>query len=58
MEILLQKVGSPHLESCELRVTLKPAPYGKYAATKDDTEPAANNPPATPAPAAEEPKEQ
>ena len=30
MEILIQKVGSDHVEKCTLEVTLKDAPYGRY----------------------------
>src|SRR5271170_8055665 len=32
LEILMQKVGSDHLQKCELKVTLKPMPYGRYGA--------------------------
>ena len=33
LEILMQKVGSDHLQKCELNVTLKPTPYGHYKAS-------------------------
>jgi hypothetical protein len=32
MELLTQQVGGNHLHRCELRVTLKAVPYGKYPA--------------------------
>jgi hypothetical protein len=32
MELLTQQVGGKHLHRCELHVTLKAAPYGKYPA--------------------------
>lgn len=31
LEILLQRIGSDHLDRCELKVALKPVPYGKYS---------------------------
>jgi hypothetical protein len=32
LEILMQRVGSEHLDRCELKVALKPVPYGRYHA--------------------------
>lgn len=32
LEILTQKVGSDHVHRCELKVALKPVPYGRYKA--------------------------
>lgn len=32
LEILMQKVGTDHLQKCELKTSLKPEPYGKYGA--------------------------
>jgi hypothetical protein len=30
MEILVQRVGSDHVDKCTLKVTMKPEPYGRY----------------------------
>jgi hypothetical protein len=32
LEILMQQIGSNHLDHCELQVALKAAPYGQYSA--------------------------
>ena len=32
LEILMQKVGTDHLQKCELKTSVKPEPYGKYSA--------------------------
>jgi hypothetical protein len=32
MEILVQRVGSNHVDKCTLKVTMKAEPYGKYPA--------------------------
>lgn len=48
LEILMQKVGSDHLQKCELKTSVKPEPYGKYG-------PAAAVPPSASAPAASAP---
>ncbi|HZL25465.1 MAG TPA: hypothetical protein VFC39_02925 [Acidobacteriaceae bacterium] len=33
LEILMQRIGSDHLDRCDLQVALKPKPYGKYPDT-------------------------
>jgi len=49
VEILMQKVGSHHLQKCELKVTLKPTPYGRYGApTVGATPGTTNSPPPAP----------
>ena len=50
LEILMQKVGSDHLQKCELKVTLKPMPYGSYGVPAVGATPGTTNspPPTTP----------
>lgn len=49
LEILMQKVGSDHLQKCELKVTPKPMPYGEYGAPTGGATPGTtNSPPPTP----------
>jgi len=45
LEILMQKVGSDHLQKCELKVTLKPEPYGHYGAPSVGAPPGTTNSP-------------
>jgi hypothetical protein len=48
IELLLQKVGSQHLQHCEIKITLKPEAYGRYDANGvplSETAPAAAVPP-------------
>ncbi len=33
LEILMQKVGSDHLQKCELKIAIKSEPYGKYGSS-------------------------
>jgi hypothetical protein len=33
MEILVQRIGSDHIDRCDLKVTMKPSPYGRYKAS-------------------------
>ena len=43
LEILTQKVGSDHLHRCELRIALKPVPYGRHIAPVANSAPAADS---------------
>jgi hypothetical protein len=45
LEILMQKVGSDHLQKCELKVALKPMPYGNYGAAAAGATPGTTNSP-------------
>ena len=51
LEILMQKVGSDHLQKCELKIALKPTSYGRYGAHAADAAPGAagSTSPVTPA---------
>jgi len=51
LELLMQKVGSDHLQKCELKVAVKPMPYGNYGSPAGATRPAADSPPSAPSPA-------
>ena len=42
IEILIQRIGSNHVDKCDINVTMKPEPYGKYKASA--TQPAAPTP--------------
>jgi hypothetical protein len=42
MEILIQRIGSNKVDKCDLNVTMKPEPYGKYKAAT--AQPAAPTP--------------
>jgi hypothetical protein len=39
MEILLQKIGSNHLDKCVVNVTMRKNAYGKYSPAKDSSAP-------------------
>ena len=49
LEILMQKVGSDHLQKCELKTAVKSQPYGRYG-TAAAPPPADAVPPASSAP--------
>jgi hypothetical protein len=46
LEILMQKVGSDHLQRCELKTTVKPEAYGHYGSVAPASP--ASTPPPTP----------
>lgn len=48
LEILMQKVGTDHLQRCELKVSVKPEPYGHYGTAMPA--PAASSAPPAPQP--------
>jgi hypothetical protein len=43
MEILVQRVGSDHVDKCDIKVTMKAEPYGRYGASSTSA-PGASNP--------------
>jgi len=41
IEIMVQKVGSTHVDKCDINVAMKPEPYGKYPKSMTQPPPAA-----------------